>query len=298
MACKRCRSFDRKIVRKRCESKVARKYQDISVENYKSVITDLIGVRAIHLFKNDWYNVHQHILSNWKPNERVTVYFRDGDNIAMFSGHKCKTVKHKAGYRSIHYIIPVNKIDNNKIACEIQTRTLFEEGWSEIDHRVRYPNFLDDENLKKYLDIFNRLAGSADEMGSYVNSLVELINLNQEYNFKIHLLEGEVDKLLQENAEAEVIRKAFKELKNTYEMKEELFKQERYIINGKKNVVSNNIRSIVRYINDKNIDVNSLNIKNFGSGAHVTLSDKNGQKITLPTFYIKELEQIFNVKIK
>lgn len=47
-----------KIVRKRCENKVAKKYQEISIDNYKSVLTDLIGVRAIHLFKDEWYGVH------------------------------------------------------------------------------------------------------------------------------------------------------------------------------------------------------------------------------------------------
>ncbi|MFL9576313.1 hypothetical protein [Acinetobacter baumannii] len=216
-----------KIVRKRCEAKVAKKYQNISIENYKTVITDLIGVRAIHLFKDEWHNVHEHILANWKPNERVVVYFRDGDDITMFSGHKCNTVKHKAGYRSIHYIIPVNKIDNNKVACEIQTRTLFEEGWSEVDHRVRYPSFLDDENLKKYLDIFNRLAGSADEMGSYVHSLVTLIKskksleeIHEDFISKIQSLELKakdseikIEKLLTTNAKLEDVKKEFEELK-------------------------------------------------------------------------------------
>ncbi|WP_144734840.1 RelA/SpoT domain-containing protein [Acinetobacter oleivorans] len=216
-----------KIVRKRCEAKVAKKYQTISIENYKSVITDLIGVRAIHLFKDEWRDVHQHILSNWKPNEKVVVYFRDGDNIDMFSGHSCNTIKHKAGYRSIHYIIPVNRIDNNKISCEIQTRTLFEEGWSEVDHRVRYPSFLDDENLKRYLDIFNRLAGSADEMGSYVHSLVTLIKskksleeIHGDFIKKIQSLELKakdseirIEKLLTTNAKLEDVKKEFEELK-------------------------------------------------------------------------------------
>ncbi len=59
----------------------------------------------------------------------------------------------------------------------MQVRTIFEEGWSEIDHKVRYPNFSEEQTTKYFLDIFNRLAGSADEMGSFVKALdVELKN--------------------------------------------------------------------------------------------------------------------------
>lgn len=285
-----------KIIRKRCEAKVAKKYQNISIENYKSVITDLIGVRAIHLFKDEWLEVHEHILSYWKPNERVIVYFRDGDDIAKFSGRQCNIVKHKAGYRSIHYIIPVNKIDNNKVACEIQTRTLFEEGWSEIDHRVRYPNFLDDENLKKYLDIFNRLAGSADEMGSYVNSLVNLINVNQEYTSQIHTLEKKVDSLIVESTRSEELKKAFDELKNTYEVKEQLLRHEIKMSNHKKSMPLTTRRAMLNRIKD--MDIKSLKASSVGSKAHTVLIDKNGERAIIPTQYIEELEQLLSVNLE
>ena len=50
---------------------------------------------------------------------------------------------------------------------EIQGRTLFEEGWSEIDHDIVYPYFKDDEMLKDFSTLLNRLSGMADEMSSY-----------------------------------------------------------------------------------------------------------------------------------
>jgi ppGpp synthetase/RelA/SpoT-type nucleotidyltranferase len=50
---------------------------------------------------------------------------------------------------------------------EIQGRTLFEEGWSEIDHDIVYPYHKDDELLTDYSKLLNRLAGLADEMSSY-----------------------------------------------------------------------------------------------------------------------------------
>jgi hypothetical protein len=50
-----------------------------------------------------------------------------------------------------------------------------EEAWSEIDHRVRYPSFSDDRLLAAFLLTFNRVAGTADEMGSFVHALASAL---------------------------------------------------------------------------------------------------------------------------
>ena len=47
-----------KIVRKRLESPK----NDIGLDNYKDRITDLIGIRALHLFKEDWIQIHRYHL--------------------------------------------------------------------------------------------------------------------------------------------------------------------------------------------------------------------------------------------
>lgn len=147
-----------------------------SLENYTSIVTDLVGVRVLHLFKHEWEPINQYILDNWIPLENIKAYVRKGDeNADLYSEKDFKVEDHKAGYRSIHYIIPTSPT-KNQIVAEIQVRTLFEEGWSEIDHIVRYPNYTDDELLKNYLMILNRMAGSADEMGSFVNYLKEYIS--------------------------------------------------------------------------------------------------------------------------
>jgi putative GTP pyrophosphokinase len=59
-------------------------------------------------------------------------------------------------------------------------RTIFEEGWSEIDHRIRYPNFSDNPLVNYFLTIFNRLSGSADEMGGFVKGLTATLGDLQE----------------------------------------------------------------------------------------------------------------------
>lgn len=41
----------------------------------------------------------------------------------------------------------------------------------EIDHIIRYPYYMDNKILNNYLAIFNRIVGSADEMGSFLQKL-------------------------------------------------------------------------------------------------------------------------------
>lgn len=160
---------------------------DFGVDNYKEKITDLIGLRILHLYKNDWTSIHQSITNTWELNEDVKIKHRENDNTSMYTeiDPSVKLEEHPAGYRSAHYLIKTSPTKNHYIA-EIQVRTIFEEAWSEIDHDIRYPNHLNNDLLNQYLLIFNRLSGSADEMGSYINVLHNyLIDIENNHNNEI-----------------------------------------------------------------------------------------------------------------
>ncbi len=137
------------------------------------------------------------------------------DDLEQYKGHEnCETKQHNDSYRSIHYIVPAGEIHSEKISCEIQTRTIFEEAWSEIDHKVRYPSFSEDPHLKQFLNIFNRLAGSADEMGSYVIQLVRFIKESEAQNEKIEKsqnqikeLQMQLSNLIEQNKDYEEVKK-------------------------------------------------------------------------------------------
>ncbi|MBN1469640.1 MAG: GTP pyrophosphokinase [Fusobacteriaceae bacterium] len=161
-----------KIIRK------GKKYLEkgLSKDNYKEIITDLIGIRVLHLFKDDWLTIHNEITHLWEVKETPQVNIRKGDNdgvdfekIVEEAG--CELIIRKYGYRSVHYLIgtPLNK--NEEIKVEIQVRTVFEEAWSEIDHIIRYPYDTQNDMLGEYLAMFNRIVGSADEMGSFIQKL-------------------------------------------------------------------------------------------------------------------------------
>jgi len=53
--------------------------------NYKEIVTDLIGIRVLHLFKDDWQNIHHEILNLWDIKETPQVNIRRGDyNLSQF----------------------------------------------------------------------------------------------------------------------------------------------------------------------------------------------------------------------
>ena len=181
-----------KIIRKKIEDPE----REITIDNYKSSITDLIGIRAIHLFKEDWVFIHKFIEDNWDLQEQPFAYIREGDAgpcVEEYEKYKCNVKLHPHGYRSVHYLIQARPGRDSYIA-EIQVRTIFEEGWSEIDHTIKYPNNIVNPLLNKFLDTFNVLAGNSDQMGSFVRRL------------KDDLLKGtekieEYEKLTEKNAE-------------------------------------------------------------------------------------------------
>ncbi|MBB5205035.1 ppGpp synthetase/RelA/SpoT-type nucleotidyltransferase [Inhella inkyongensis] len=165
-----------KLVRKAAEG--SSKYLNVSEKNYFEVVTDLIGVRALHLFKDECFGIHQVVRDTWALHEDPTAFIREGDPkdlLDRFSSLGLQVRQHPAGYRSVHYVCATQPLQR-RVLVEIQVRTIFEEGWSEVDHRVRYPNFSEDPLVAYFLIIFNRLAGSADEMGSFVQQLTSALS--------------------------------------------------------------------------------------------------------------------------
>jgi putative GTP pyrophosphokinase len=183
-----------KIVRKKLEDGSL----DIRPENYRDKITDLIGVRALHLFKKDWIPIHEFITDTWELKEAPTANIRKGDSDELtkqFTDFGCVMKEHPFGYRSVHYLVE-SQPSKLRVVAEVQVRTIFEEGWSEIDHRMRYPYNLNNVILSAFLSLFNRLSGSADEMGSFINLLKdELDARDEQHSTTVKELTNKIKKL-------------------------------------------------------------------------------------------------------
>ena len=171
-----------KIIRKTedRQNKYGKDFQ-FTVENYKEEITDLIGIRVIHIFKEQWRDIHEFIMKTWNVVE-ITANVREGDNIKDFEDLNIEVKSRASGYRSVHYLVEFYPT-NEKVIAEIQVRTIFEEGYGEIDHTLRYSNNEIPEILKSNILLFNRIIGSADEMASLINALSKDWNEKEE-NYK------------------------------------------------------------------------------------------------------------------
>lgn len=179
-----------KIIRKKQENQ--NKYRKLDKTNYEKFITDLIGIRCLVLFKADWKNFHYYIISRFENNvdyyikdsitdfddnenhfyiaEKPKVHIRNGDARDIYDEVlPPDSVLDGKVYRSVHYIIKYKGV-----YLEIQVRTLFEEGWGEVDHAVVYPYYQNDRILKEYTEMLNRLSGLADEMSGFFYRLREL----------------------------------------------------------------------------------------------------------------------------
>ena len=173
-----------KVIRKKKENPV--KFAALDHTNYHKFMTDLIGIRVFFLYREDWENFHRYLTSRFENDpalyirdrladfdddpdhyymaERPRAYKRNGDS-EIYDGSEIQIISDGI-YRSLHYIV---KYRGQYI--EIQGRTLFEEGWGEVDHDIVYKDAEDDEMLRDYSKLLNRLSGLADEMSSYFRRL-------------------------------------------------------------------------------------------------------------------------------
>lgn len=157
---------------------------NFTVKNYKDEITDLVGIRVIHIFKEDWEEIHNFITKMWNVNE-IVANIRKGDNTKTFEELGIEVCSRLSGYRSVHYLVE-SYPTTEKVITEVQVRTIFEEGYGEIDHQLRYSLNEIPEILEQNLMLLNRIAGSSDEMASLINLLSKNFkDIKSEYNKKI-----------------------------------------------------------------------------------------------------------------
>lgn len=165
-----------KIVRKRKEALEKGKessYLNISVDNYKNIIDDLVGIRAIYLFKENWALVNDFILNNFSvcEDKDITINHAIDDDLSFYvendstdRKYNYKLLERPSRYRSTHYII--RGITPHIFNFELQTRSILDEAWGEIDHHIRYPDFENHIDLKRKMSILNGAISGCEELTS------------------------------------------------------------------------------------------------------------------------------------
>lgn len=184
-----------KVITKRHEN-LKNKHSDYSRicgENYKEIITDLIGMRLIINYRGKWSDIHEALIREFPyaenrdmykqnkllphPSDRDTlqveipkVYYATGDDVEEYREYGLDVRLHEKGYRSIHYTVSYFGV-----YIEIQVRTIYDEAWSDCDHSYVYKQ---DENkshtaLEKISSILCKLTNLSNDVGDSMKKIFD-----------------------------------------------------------------------------------------------------------------------------
>ena len=162
----KCRLKDRerlraKIIKKNSEGR------EINEGNFFEKITDLAGVRILHLFQGDFSEIDRVIRQrvkdgDWVLNERPRAYTWDPEAAAHFAVFDLQVVEKVTSYTSVHYTVRPRK--DSPLCCEVQVRTLFEEIWGEVDHRINYPTPSESVACREQIKVLSKIVGAGSRL--------------------------------------------------------------------------------------------------------------------------------------
>lgn len=156
------------------KDKIVRKWSiedPLTPDNLFERVTDLAGVRVLHLYQDQFSILHQHIQKqvdngDWFLKEHPVAYSWDPESTNYFQDLGLEPKIKDSYYTSIHYVI-MPKADSN-ICCEIQVRTLFEEIWGEIDHTINYPYPTENNSCKEQLRVLSKLVSTGTRLADSI----------------------------------------------------------------------------------------------------------------------------------
>lgn len=131
-------------------------------------ITDLAGVRVLHLHQEQLRPIHGEILrkiqlrGDWVLHESPRAYTWDPERRDFYEGIGFEVHVKPSSYTSVHYT--VRPRHDSPLCCEIQVRTLFEEIWGEVDHALNYPDPTDSVACREQLLVLGKVVGAGSRL--------------------------------------------------------------------------------------------------------------------------------------
>jgi ppGpp synthetase/RelA/SpoT-type nucleotidyltranferase len=161
-----------KLWRKIDLAKRTEKPFDINTENLFLKINDLGGYRILHLHTSQAAKIHPVLLdvietAQFDLFEKPFANIWDEEAKAFFEGIGIRTEVNPRLYSSVHYVIQARS--KHAVTCEIQSRTLADEIWGEVDHRINYPQAHQSRGCREQIKVLARVASSCSRL---VDSIV------------------------------------------------------------------------------------------------------------------------------
>jgi putative GTP pyrophosphokinase len=161
-----------KLARKLLKARSQARDFDITVENLFTKINDLGGLRILHLHTQQMEQLHGALLdlldqAQCDLFEAPFANIWDEESRAFFERIGIRTEVNPRLYSSVHYVIQPRS--RTQITCEIQVRTLADEIWGEIDHKINYPHPHESLPCREQIKALARVASSCSRL---VDSIV------------------------------------------------------------------------------------------------------------------------------
>jgi ppGpp synthetase/RelA/SpoT-type nucleotidyltranferase len=160
----------KKLIRKAEQGEV------IDKDNLFAKINDLAGIRIIHLHTTQVPAIHAAILSilqeqQLKLVEKPRANCWDVEYDGVYKEFGIATRSRSSMYTTVHYVIRANQ--RAKVSCEVQVRTLMDEVWGEVSHRINYPDESPIQSCQSQLKVLARLTTGCTRL---VDSIFEAHN--------------------------------------------------------------------------------------------------------------------------
>ncbi|NRD58776.1 RelA/SpoT domain-containing protein [Corallococcus exiguus] len=140
---------------------------DITTGNLAQKINDLAGFRIIHLHTRQFESINKTLLdifefNNYPLIEQPRAKTWDDETREYFASLGVAVEPNDRMYTSVHYVVGSNS--KAQVTCEIQVRTLSEEIWGEVDHKVNYPHPNDDVSCREQIKVLARVTSSCSRL--------------------------------------------------------------------------------------------------------------------------------------
>lgn len=139
----------------------------ITPDNVFREITDLAGVRILLLFQSDFKIIDESIRQrvaggDWVLNETPKAFTWDPEASEFFEQFDLEVTRRDTSYTSVHYLLKPRA--DAAVCCELQVRTLFEEIWGEIDHKINYPTRTVNVACREQLKVLSKIVGAGSRL--------------------------------------------------------------------------------------------------------------------------------------
>lgn len=149
--------------------KLQRKFADVELsdDDFFNRITDLVGVRILHLHQAQFAEINNEIQSkvesgDWILAEDPVAFTWDPDSRKFFEDQGLVAKLRETHYTSVHYLVRPRA--DSRVCCEVQVRTLFEEIWGEVDHIFNYPDPTENIAVREQLRVLSKLVGAGSRL--------------------------------------------------------------------------------------------------------------------------------------